>query len=60
MYKYLRRVLSIADSVGEVTNVYVGDFARDYEVVKVDGYTPEGKKFGMELTITKEVTKDGT
>lgn len=60
MYKYLRRMLGVADSVGEVTYVFVGDLGKDLDVINLRGITEDGKKYSLEMTIQKEESKDGT
>jgi hypothetical protein len=59
MYKYVRRVLGIAESVGEVTDIFMGNYGEKQEAIWLNGFTPEGKGFHMELRINKEGTEDG-
>ena len=60
MYKFVRGMLGMAENVGEIKDIFMGDYGADHEAVWLNGFTKEGKRFHLELTITKEVTKDGT
>ena len=60
MYKYVRGILGIAENVGKITELFMGEFGKDHNAIWLNGFTQDGKRFHLELTITKEATQDGT
>lgn len=58
MYKYLRDLMDVADLVGEVDDIYMGDWGLNTKTVRLDGTAPDGNRF--RLTLELEEKKDGT
>ena len=59
MYNHLNRMLPVAESVGDITSLDMGDWANKYERISICGKTPEGRDFELVLEVTKEVEQDG-
>ncbi len=59
MYKYLRRIMGIAESIGNPTTVDLGDWVSGKERILISGTMEDGRKFEMELTVEKEAKTDG-
>lgn len=60
MYKYLRRLLSVADTIGTITSVYVGEYGERFTAINLQGNTKKGKIFYLDLKIVNEEVDDGT
>lgn len=58
MYKYLRDLMNVADLVGDVDDIYMGDWGKDSKTVRLEGNDSDGNRF--RLTLEVEVKKDGT
>ena len=58
MYNFMRRMMGIAETVGDVTDIDMGEWLEKYDRISMRGTTPEGKKFEMTLEISKEVEQD--
>ena len=58
MYKYLRPMMDLADQIGTVDDIFMGDWGTDTRALFLDGVQPDGKKFKLRLEV--EVEKDGT
>ncbi len=55
MYKYLKRMLEIAEEIGQVESVRMDtEGHRFLPCVMVEGKTPNGAPFTLELTVKKE------
>lgn len=57
MYKYLRKMMDIVDTVGDVEDFYVLDWNKGEKRLTLKGKTKERKNFSLELTV--EVEEDG-
>ena len=58
MYNYMRRMMGVAETVGDITGVDMGEWLDKYDRISLRGTTPDGQKFEMTLEITKEVNQD--
>ena len=58
MYNFMRRMMGIAETVGDVTGIDMGEWLDKYDRISLRGTTPEGQKFEMTLEINKEVEQD--
>ena len=58
MYNFMRRMMGIAETVGDVTDIDMGVWLEKYDRISLRGTTPEGQKFEMTLEINKEVEQD--
>lgn len=58
MYKYLRDLMDVADLVGDVDDIYMGDWGKDSKTLRLDGKQANGKPFKLILEV--EVGEDGT
>ena len=58
MYNFMRRMMGIAETVGDVTEIDMGEWLEKYDRISMRGTTPEGQKFEMILEINKEVEQD--
>ena len=58
MYNFMRRMMGIAETVGDVTEIDMGEWLEKYDRISLRGTTPEGQKFEMTLEINKEVAQD--
>ena len=58
MYNYMRRMMGVAETVGDITGVDMGEWLDKYDRISLRGTTPDGQKFERTLEITKEVEKD--
>ena len=58
MYNFMRRMMGIAETVGDVTEIDMGEWLDKYDRISLRGTTPEGQKFEMILEINKEVEQD--
>ena len=58
MYNFMRRMMGIAETVGDVTEINMGVWLESYDRISLRGTTPEGQKFEMYLEINKEVEQD--
>lgn len=58
MYNFMRRMMGIAETVGDVTEIDMGEWLEKYDRISMRGTTPEGQKFEMTLEINKEVAQD--
>ena len=58
MYNFMRRMMGIAETVGDVTEIDMGEWLEKYDRISLRGTTPEGQKFEMTLEINKEVEQD--
>ena len=56
MYKYLRDLMDVADLVGDVDDIYMGDWGKDSKTLRLEGKQADGKSFKLTL----EVEVDGT
>ena len=54
MYQYLRNMLNLADQVGHVEEVRMGDWVNKYDQIRVTGHAKNGLSFTLELEIQKE------
>ena len=54
----MKLLLNIAEAIGEIEEVYMGDWVGKYERINITGKTPDGKNFTMTLEIDKEVEQD--
>lgn len=59
MYSYLRRMLGVAETVGDISEVDMGEWLDKHDRIFIKGITAEGRSFEMVLEIGKEVQKDG-
>ena len=59
MYNYMKRMMGVADTVGDVTGIDMGEWLDKYDRISIRGTTPDGQKFDLVLEITKEVEQDG-
>ena len=57
MYKYLRSMMDLADQIGTVDDIFMGDWGKDSQALFLDGVQPDGKKFKLRLEV--EVERDG-
>ena len=62
MYKYLRSMMDLADQIGIVDDIFMGDWGNNTSTLFLDGFQPNGKKFKLrlEVEVEPEVTADGT
>ena len=58
MYKYLRGMMDLADQIGMVDDIFMGDWGKNTGALFLDGVQPNGKKFKLRLEI--EVEENGT
>ena len=58
MYKYLRYLMSIADLVGDVNDIYMGEWGPKTKRLSLEGLDVYGKPFRVILEV--EVGNDGT
>ena len=58
MYNYMRRMMGVAETVGDITGVDMGEWLDKYDRISLRGTTPDGQKFEMTLEINKEVEQD--
>lgn len=58
MYKYLRNMLNLADQVGDVKEVDLGDWVKDTERIIITGTSKRGGTFRLEMRI--EIQEDET
>lgn len=54
MYQYLRNLLNLADQVGYVEDVSMGDWLKTSDRIKITGTSKTGHGFSLELEIQKE------
>lgn len=55
MYEYLKKLLEIAEAIGQVESVKMNkDEYRYRPDIQVEGKTPNGASFTLELTIGQE------
>ena len=59
MYQYLKKMMEVSESIGEITDFFFGDYG-DEKAIFLDGATPDGKNFHLKLTFGKRGVKDGT
>lgn len=59
MYNYMRRMMGVAETVGDITGVDMGEWLDKYDRISIRGTTNDGQKFEMTLEIHKEVEQDG-
>ena len=57
MYKYLRKMMDAADTIGGVDDFYMLDWGKNEKRLSLKGKTEDGKSFALELTM--EVAEDG-
>lgn len=55
MYKYMKRMMALADTIGEVAELFMGNWGDKHERISLEGRMENGKKFQVIL----EVEKDG-
>jgi hypothetical protein len=55
---YLRNVLDVAEHVGRVEEVHMGDWLQDSKRIDISGKTHDGEEFTLCLEIHKEVSED--
>ena len=65
MYKYLRRMIEVAESIagfeegglpigpGKIEDIDMGNWLKDGERIRINGKTPSGKDFELSLEVTK-------
>ena len=58
MYNYMRRMMGVAETVGDITGVDMGEWLDKYDRISLRGTTHDGQKFEMTLEINKEVEQD--
>ena len=58
MYNHMRRMMGVAETVGDITGVDMGEWLDKYDRISLRGTTSDGQKFEMTLEITKEVEQD--
>ena len=58
MYKYLRDLMDVADTIGDVENVCILEWGENEKRMQLEGKNADGKKF--RLILECEVAKDGT
>lgn len=58
MYNYMKKMMSVAEFVGDITCADMGVFLQKYDRISLSGTTSDGQKFVMTLEITKEVEQD--
>lgn len=58
MYKYLRKLMDVAETIGEVSEFCEMDWGDDKRLW-LQGTTAEGKKFSLILEVQKEAVSDG-
>ena len=58
MYNYMRRMMGVAETVGDITGVDMGEWLDKYDRISIRGTTNDGQKFEMTLEIHKEVEQD--
>lgn len=59
MYKYLRRIMGVAESIGEPNKVDLGRWVSGKDRISISGVAEDGRKFEIELTVEKEEKTDG-
>lgn len=55
MYKYLRTLMDLADQIGEVDDLFMGEWGNEHKILRLEGIKASGKRFKLTL----EVGKDG-
>ena len=54
MYQYLRNMLNLADQVGHVETMRMGQYTKDMNHIVIHGTAKNGGSFTMELLIETE------
>ena len=54
VYQYLRNMLNLADQVGHVEEVRMGEWVNKYDHIRINGKGKNGLSFTLELEIQKE------
>lgn len=57
MYKYLRAMMDLADQIGQVDDIFMGDWGKNTGALFLNGEQPNGLKFKLHLEV--EVKEDG-
>lgn len=55
---YFRRVLCVAETVGGIDEISMGDWLDRSERIHINGNTHDGREFTLTLEIEKEVKED--
>ena len=58
VYKHLRNMLTLADAIGKVTDVTVGEWITTSDRAYITGKTNDGHGFTLTLEIEKEANED--
>ena len=58
MYSHMKRMMTVAENVGDITGIDMGEWLDKYDRISFAGTTPEGLKFELNLQINKEVEQD--
>lgn len=58
VYRHLRNMMTLADAVGDVTDVNSGEWTATSDRVYITGKTMDGYDFTLTLEITKEAKED--
>ena len=58
IYGFMKRMMGVAEAVGNITGVDMGEWLDKYDRISIRGTTPEGQEFEMILEINKEVEQD--
>ncbi len=57
MYKYLRDMMDLADLVGDVDDILMGDWGKGCKILSLEGKQADGRPFKLRLELEVE---DGT
>lgn len=58
MYETFKKMIPIAENMGEITELTMGDWIVDYERINIVGKTKDGRRFELTAEISKEEKKD--
>ena len=58
LYRCLRRMMDMADSVGTVEKLTLGDWSKEYERIHIEGKCGEGE-YELTLTYKPKEAQDG-
>lgn len=54
MYEYLKKLLELAEGIGKIDEVDMGNWIKNGEKCEVAGTTSDGQHFELRLTMEKE------
>lgn len=58
VYRHLKKMILLADDIGEVDNITMGEWLETSDRVYINGKTQDGREFTLTLEIEKEAKED--